>query len=191
MSAAVLVVLAYLTGSVPTGVIAGVVWRDVDVREAGSGNIGATNVARLLGWQLGSLVLVVDILKGLLPVLLSPLVLDAPWYAGLVALAAFTGHCASIFLGFRGGKGIATATGAMLALTPAAVLLCMVVWGGVFAWRKTSSLAGLSAAALLPFLVALFHPQMLWVSLALTVAIVIRHIPNIKRLLSGTEAPTR
>ena len=191
MSAVVLVVLAYLAGSVPTGVIAGVLWRDVDVREAGSGNIGATNVARLLGWRLGTLVLVGDILKGLVPVLLSPLVLDTPWYAGLVALAAFTGHCASIFLAFRGGKGIATATGAMLALTPAAVLLCMLVWGGIFAWRKTSSIAGLSAAVLLPFLVGWLNPEMLWVSLSLTLAIVVRHIPNIKRLLSGTEAPTR
>lgn len=187
--AAFYLLLTYAFASFPTGVVAGVLWSDLDVRDAGSGNIGATNVARLLGPTLGGLTLLGDLLKGLLPVLLAPLVVEAPWYGGLVAIAAFTGHCYSIFLGFRGGKGVATGAGAMLGLAPWAVLVCLVAWAGVFAWRRTSSLAGLVAAALLSPLVWLLHPDQLWAALALFAGIVLRHLPNIRRLLEGREQP--
>ena len=187
LAAAFYVFLTYCVASFPTGVIAGVIWADVDVRQGGSGNIGATNVARLLGKRLGSLTLLVDLLKGFIPVLLVPLVSDLPWLGGVVALAAFAGHCWSLFLDFRGGKGVATGAGAMLALAPFAVLICLAVWGGIFAWRRTSSVAGLAAAALLPPLVALLHPDQIWAASALFVGILYRHIPNIRRLISGTE----
>lgn len=185
--AAFYVFLTYLLASFPTGVVAGVMWSDIDVREGGSKNIGATNVARLLGPRLGGATLAGDLLKGLLPVLLSSAVYDAPWYGGVVALAAFTGHCWSIFLDFRGGKGVATGAGAMLGIAPLAVAACLATWGAIFWWRRTSSVAGLVAAALLPPLVGLLYPEQLWVAVTLFVGILIRHVPNIRRLASGKE----
>src|SRR4051812_37053636 len=119
MAPALLIIFAYLLGSVPTGYILGYL-SGVDVRKAGSGNVGATNVARVAGKKLGLLTLIGDAAKGVLPVLLARrLDLDAT-VLGLVALAAFLGHLYPIFLKFRGGKGVATALGALLALAPAA-----------------------------------------------------------------------
>src|SRR5688572_18743217 len=115
--------LAYLLASLPVGVILGVIYADLDPRDGGSGNIGATNVHRLLGWKLAAATLLGDAFKGWLPVVLAGYVVPGPAYAGLVAVAAFAGHCWSAFLDFRGGKGVATAAGVLLALAPLPTLI--------------------------------------------------------------------
>ena len=189
MLAGIYLLLTWLLASFPTGVVAGTLLADVDVRTLGSGNIGATNVHRVLGRGLGALTLVGDMLKGLLPVLVAPLVVEARWYAGLVGLVAFAGHCWSGFLDFRGGKGVATGSGAMLALAPLPTLLAASVWGLVLAIKRRSSLAGLAAAVCLVPLTAWLQPDAAWVAFLLSAGILLRHSDNIRRLREGTEGP--
>jgi glycerol-3-phosphate acyltransferase PlsY len=151
MIAAGLVVLGYLSGSIPFGLLLVRATRGVDVRERGSGNIGATNVARVAGKPLGVLVLLLDALKGALPVLLARAVEPAPLVPAVVGLAAFAGHVAPPWLGFRGGKGVATALGVLAVLAPRAALASALTYGVVLAlWRISSVgslLAGLVAVA--------------------------------------------
>ncbi|MGZ6080632.1 MAG: glycerol-3-phosphate 1-O-acyltransferase PlsY [Myxococcaceae bacterium] len=146
--AAGLVVLGYLSGSVPFGLILVRMARGVDVREEGSGNIGATNVARVAGKGLGVLVLVLDALKGALPVLLAREV-EPPGSVvpAAVGLAAFAGHVAPPWLGFRGGKGVATALGVLAVLAPRAALAGALTYGAVFAVLRISSVGSLLAGA--------------------------------------------
>ena len=179
--------LAYLIASVPTGAILAVLYADVDLREHGSGNIGATNAARVVGKTLGVLTLVGDLLKGLLVVLGAYGVSDAVWYPGLVALAAFAGHCWSAYLDFKGGKGVATSAGALLALAPLPTLLVAAGWAGVVAVTKKSSLGALSSVVLLPLLVVWLAPDQAWVALLLAVGVALRHGDNVRRLIAGTE----
>ncbi len=148
MTAAGLVVLGYLSGSVPFGLILVRMARGVDVREEGSGNIGATNVARVAGKGLGVLVLVLDALKGALPVLLAREV-EPPGSVvpAAVGLAAFAGHVAPPWLGFRGGKGVATALGVLAVLAPRAALAGALTYGVVFAVLRISSVGSLLAGA--------------------------------------------
>ncbi|MGZ6163248.1 MAG: glycerol-3-phosphate 1-O-acyltransferase PlsY [Myxococcaceae bacterium] len=146
--AAGLVVLGYLSGSVPFGLILVRMARGVDVREEGSGNIGVTNVARVAGKGLGVLVLVLDALKGALPVLLARAV-EPPGSVvpAAVGLAAFAGHVAPPWLGFRGGKGVATALGVLAVLAPRAALAGALTYGAVFAVLRISSVGSLLAGA--------------------------------------------
>lgn len=187
MSAFFYLVLTYLLASIPTGLVLTTLFSQVDITSQGSGNIGATNVYRLAGHRLGALTLAGDLLKGLLPVLLAPLLVDATWFAGVVALAAFAGHCWSAYVSFRGGKGVATAAGALLVLAPVPILLAAACWLGVVLAFKKSSLGALVAAALLQVLVAWLASPVLWVSLLLGAGVVWRHQANIRRLLAGTE----
>jgi glycerol-3-phosphate acyltransferase PlsY len=187
--------LAYLVASLPVGLMLCAVLADTDPRDAGSRNIGATNVYRLLGRRLGLLTFAGDVLKGALPVALASAVLDTPWFAGAVALAAFGGHCWSAFLDFRGGKGVATAAGAVLILAPWVLLACLVVWVVLVRLTGKSSVGSLAAAVLMPTLIHLQQPELLWVAGVLTVGVILRHRGNISRLLSGSEPsgapPTR
>ncbi|MDG1480320.1 MAG: glycerol-3-phosphate 1-O-acyltransferase PlsY [Myxococcota bacterium] len=183
--------LAYLVASLPTGLMLGAIIADTDPREAGSHNIGATNVYRLLGRRLGLLTFAGDVLKGAVPVALAPTVLDVPWFSGAVAIAAFSGHCWSAFLDFRGGKGVATAAGVLLVLVPMVLVACLTVWAVLVKLTRKSSLGSLAAAVLMPTLVHLLRPEMLWASAVLTVGVIWRHRSNITRLLSGTERQTR
>ena len=119
--------LAFLFGSLPTGLILGV-YNGQDIRSSGSGNIGATNVTRVLGTRLGAWTLGLDLIKGVVPVAGAAL-LDGPeWYPGAVVLMVFCGHCWSVFLSFKGGKGVATGAGAMLAIAPTAMLITIGAW---------------------------------------------------------------
>lgn len=179
--------LTYLLGSFPTGLVLAWVWVGVDVRTVGSGNPGATNVARVAGRRLGLLTLAGDAAKGLIPVLLAPLVFGDPAYAGFVGLAAFIGHCWSVFLGFRGGKGVATAAGVLIGLAPGPALVAVVTWLLVVKLTQRASLAALVAAALLPLLCLALAPDAAWVALSLAVGVGWRHKDNIARLRSGTE----
>jgi glycerol-3-phosphate acyltransferase PlsY len=178
--------LALLIGSFPTGLVLGV-YNGQDIRSVGSGNIGATNVTRVLGTRLGAWTLGLDLCKGILPVL-GVRWLDAPpWYAGLVVLTVFCGHCWSLFLSFRGGKGVATGAGAMLVIAPTAMLITIGAWIGLFMGTRRSSIASLGAAGLLPIAVALLSAQWLWAALALSLGIVYRHRENVRRILDGSE----
>jgi len=186
------IIAAYLFGSIPTGVL--LTRRSgVDIRSEGSGNIGATNVARTAGRLLGVLTLVGDLLKGLAPVLAARALGESNTTVGLVAVAAIVGHVFSVFLRFQGGKGVATGFGVLVGLAPAASLVPLGVFVVVIAASGIVSLASLSAAAAAPLTLWLFgHPSAVVVS-ALTISVVItwRHQENIRRLLAGTEARFR
>lgn len=184
------IALAYVLGSLPTGLALTWLWTDQDVRTLGSRNTGATNVARVAGRRLGAVTLAGDLLKGLVPVLVAPLASTEPALGGAVAVAAFTGHCWSVFLGFRGGKGVATAAGSLLALAPGPTLVALVTWGIVVRVTRRASVAALVSAALIPLLCAALSPDATWVALLLAVGVGWRHRSNLSRLRSGTELST-
>jgi glycerol-3-phosphate acyltransferase PlsY len=185
-----LVLAGYLIGAIPTGVILTRLAGGEDIRNAGSGNIGATNVYRVAGRKLGVITLIGDCLKGAVPTLLAQQTFNlSETGVALVALAAFIGHCYPVYLGFKGGKGVATALGIFLVLSPLSVLCIL----GVFVlilwkWRYIS-LASISSAASIPPLVLLFEKSLpLFVATLLIAAIVIwRHKGNIELLRRGTE----
>jgi acyl phosphate:glycerol-3-phosphate acyltransferase len=188
VATAVAIALAYLIGSIPTGVLLGRL-RGVDVRSAGSGNIGATNVARTAGRTLGILTLVGDALKGLLPVLAArALKLGDPTVAA-VAVAALCGHVFSIFLSFRGGKGVATGVGVLLALAPAIAPIPLGVFVLTMALSRIVSLSSILASLSAPLVVLAFRypPAIAWAAAAISLLIVMRHHENIMRLMAGTE----
>jgi len=184
-----LLIGAYLLGSVPTGLLLARAL-GVNIRETGSGNIGATNVYRTMGRKVGILTLVGDCLKGLLPVLAAKWIgLPDLWIAG-IGLAAFLGHVFTIFLGFKGGKGVATALGVFLGTSPLSVLLALSVFALVlYRWRFVS-LASIAAAAIIPVLVWLTggRPEFILMSIAIAGLVIYKHRENISRLRSGTES---
>jgi acyl phosphate:glycerol-3-phosphate acyltransferase len=184
-----LMVLAYLSGSIPTGV-----WlarrRGVDPRDVGSGNIGARNVARAAGNTLGMLTLLGDALKGFLPVLLARRVGIGDGGCALVALAAFTGHLYPCFLGFAGGKGVAVALGILLALAPLGMAVAVPVFVLTVGVSRYVSLGSLLSAAVTPVVLAVlgYPPTSTLVALVMGIGIAIRHRDNIRRIRFGTEA---
>ena len=187
MTGVIYLIVTLAFGSVPFGLIVGHYVAGIDVRDVGSGNIGATNVGRALGFRWGVITMGLDILKGALPVWIAGCVADGTGFAGCAALAAFAGHCWSVFLEFRGGKGVATAGGAMLALTAWPTLAAILVWGGLRLGTGRASIASLAAAGVLVLAVALAASEVLWVALVLAVGVVIRHRDNIERLWRGEE----
>lgn len=185
----IILLLSYLLGSVPTGVLLSKAC-GVDIRATGSGNIGATNVYRTLGRRVGIMTLIGDCLKGLAPVLTAKaLGLELEWVAA-VGVAAFLGHVYTVFLGFKGGKGVATALGVFLGAAPLAVLVAVVVFALVlWKWRYVS-LASISAAAAMPLIVFFTIKSLPVVVMALFIAalVIYKHKENIQRLLAGTES---
>jgi glycerol-3-phosphate acyltransferase PlsY len=189
-----IVAASYLLGSIPFGLLLGRFVAGVDVRQEGSGNIGATNVARTAGRRLGVLTLVLDAAKGAIPVGIAAWALgvppDASWPAA-AGLAAFLGHVFPVWLRFRGGKGVATALGAFLALTPWLTLGAALVFGAVFAVSKVVSVSSLAATAALAGGAALVHGKgapVTQVALFVLLVIVVRHQSNIRRMLRGDES---
>jgi glycerol-3-phosphate acyltransferase PlsY len=190
MIAAGLVLLGYLSGSIPFGLLLVRASRGVDVRAQGSGNIGATNVARVAGKGLGAVVLVLDALKGALPVLLAAAVEGNGAVPALVGVAAFAGHVAPPWLGFRGGKGVATALGVLAVLAPRAALAGAVTWAVVLAVLRISSvgslLAGIIAVAV-AWLVPGTPTSAAELTSVLFLAMLWTHRGNIGRLLRRGE----
>jgi len=184
----ILVVAAYLLGSIPTGLLLARAF-GVDIRSTGSGNIGATNVYRTLGRKVGVMTLVGDCLKGLVPVMAARCLGVSGGWIALVGLAAFLGHVYTIFLGFKGGKGVATALGVFLGISPVAVLAALAIFSLVlWKWRYVS-LASITAAAAMPVLVTLIGQKssVPLMSLAIAAVVIHKHRENIERLRAGTE----
>ncbi|MDD5559677.1 glycerol-3-phosphate 1-O-acyltransferase PlsY [Candidatus Methylomirabilis sp.] len=184
-----LVPLGYLAGSIPFGLLIAKASKGVDVRKAGSGNIGATNVLRVVGSGAGALTLALDALKGWAPVALSKLLGAPELLIATVGLAAFLGHLYPLFLGFRGGKGVATALGVLLALFAKIALLIVGVWFLIAALFRYSSLAALTASIACPLFVWALDGRPAYVGLAIIICglILIRHRENLGRLMAGEE----
>jgi glycerol-3-phosphate acyltransferase PlsY len=194
LRAILLLPIAYLLGSIPWGVILTRIFSDVDVRAAGSKNIGAYNVFRLAGKRLGLMTLGGDLLKGAIPVLVGISWLGVSDWKGevlvcLVALSAFAGHLFPVFLGFKGGKGVATAAGCFLVISPFVFLVCVLAYVVVLCCWGYSSAGSLSAATILPGAVwlATHSVPVTGCALVMAVLIFVRHADNIKRLVEGTE----
>jgi glycerol-3-phosphate acyltransferase PlsY len=181
----------YLLGSVPTGLILTKLFSKVDPRKMGSKNIGATNIFRTAGKALGILTLVGDLLKGAVPVVIAIQWGESDLWIALAGLSPFLGHIFSIFLGFRGGKGVATALGAYLVVSPVAVLIEFLIFAGiVWKWRFIS-LGSITCATTIPILIAYFRSDSksyFIVSVIIAALILYRHQSNISRLLQGTES---
>lgn len=180
--------LSYLLGSIPTGYLVARL-RGIDIRRHGSGNIGSTNVLRTLGRGAAGVTLLGDVAKGWAGVWLGRAVGPDPLWPALAAVLVVVGHCWSPFLGFRGGKGVATGFGAALGLAPWATLPAALVWGVLLlSWRYVS-LASLSAAVCLPLGVLLLGYPLPAVGAggAIALLVIARHRENIGRLLAGTE----
>lgn len=182
---------SYLLGATPTSFFAGRLARGIDLREHGSKNLGATNVYRVLGWRWAIPVALIDIAKGALPVaLFGAWARGAPGFPVFLGLAAVLGHILSPYVGFKGGKGVATAAGMFLALAPLAVVIALPVWGLCLWATGYVSLSSILAAAIFPVLVLLTtrgSAPPLIASIGLALLIVYSHRANIRRLMAGTE----
>lgn len=186
---------AYLVGATPTSYLAGRLAKGIDLREHGSKNLGATNVYRLLGWRWAIPVGLIDIAKGAIPVaLFGRWAQGAPGFPVFLGLAAVLGHIFSPYVGFKGGKGVATAAGMFLALAPLAVLIALPVWGGCLWATGYVSLSSILVAVVFPLLVR-FTPHQgrpaVIASIGLAALIVYSHRANIRRLRDGTESRFR
>jgi len=184
-----LVILGYLAGSIPTGLLLTKAFSDVDPRMEGSHNIGAANIVRTAGKKLGAVTLAGDCLKGLIPVLLALWLMRSEAWIGLIALSAFAGHLFPVFLGFKGGKGVATALGIYLGIAPLAVLINAGIFFGVLLKWRFVSVGSLTTAAVMPILIAILTGSKPYVIASLIIAGLIwyRHHENIRRLLGGSE----
>lgn len=189
LNALLIVVAAYLLGSISSAVIVGRLLGTADPRTQGSGNPGATNMLRIGGRKAGAITLIGDMLKGLTAVLIARAVGAGADVQALAATAAFLGHLFPVFFGFRGGKGVATALGALLALQWGAGLLVIGTWLGVAALFRYSSLAALVAAAAAPFYMWWLKPEPLVIAATVLMSALLywRHRSNIRNLLAGTE----
>lgn len=180
----------YLAGAIPTSYLAARYGAGIDLLEHGSKNLGATNVYRVLGWKYAVPVGLFDVAKGAVPVFLAAISLPQPWAPLAVGVAAVLGHVFSVFLRFRGGKGVATAAGVVLALAPAALGIATLVWLAVLLGTGYMSLASMLGAIAFPVAARVVYPAngyALAVGIGLALFIVYTHRSNIKRLLSGTE----
>jgi len=186
-------VLAYLAGSIPTGLWVGQRLRGIDIRNYGSGNLGATNAFRVLGKKLGTFVLLIDILKGVIPVALFPrLVGISDPTAGqeiLVGVCAIAGHVLSFFVNFKGGKGVATALGVFLAIAPFEMAIILVIGIAIIAITGYVSLASITGAILLPIFLFMTNRDtvVLLVGMLISILILYRHRSNLVRLMQGRE----
>jgi acyl phosphate:glycerol-3-phosphate acyltransferase len=191
-------VIAYLCGSIPTSVWWGRTFFGIDVREHGSRNAGATNTFRVLGWRAGVPVLLIDIAKGFVPVRLLPnfsgLEVDSPewmWLRVGLVLAAVVGHLYPVFAHFKGGKGVATSLGGIMAVHPGAAALCVAVFAIVFGLSRYVSLGSLAAAITFPLAVGLLYREDSTVKVGFAILLCLMvfytHRQNIGRLLRGEE----
>ncbi|OFX39631.1 MAG: acyl-phosphate glycerol 3-phosphate acyltransferase [Bacteroidetes bacterium GWA2_40_15] len=197
-SSAAAFILAYLLGSIPTAVWTGRWLHNIDVREHGSGNAGATNVIRVLGWKTGLPVLMIDLAKGWLATMMPIILNSAESGTGaltnlqiLAGLIAITGHILPVFAGFRGGKGVATMFGVLLALQPLLTVSCMSVFLVVLLLTGIVSISSMTAGIAFPLMLLLFFdtPSLVFkiFSVIVAIALILTHRKNIGRLIRGEE----
>lgn len=198
MTTILLILTAYVLGSIPNALWVGKVFKGIDVREHGSKNTGSTNAARVLGAKLGILTLVLDIVKGSIPVILA-LIMRADLIenvanisnidAILIGVSAIIGHSFSIFMKFKGGKAVATTVGVFIVLVPKALLLAAVVFFAVFLLTRYVSLSSMIGAVSLPIFIYLLYGNIPYIIFGgiIAILIIIRHKSNIERLINGTE----
>ncbi len=193
--------IAYCIGSFPTGYLAGRM-RGIDIRKVGSGNVGATNVTRVLGKPVGYPVFLVDFCKGLVAVLLAQVIarrcglnsMATDLSAALAGIFSVVGHSYPVWLGFKGGKGVATSLGVIFGISWIAALVMCAVWIVMFKITRYVSVASIAAAIALPLAIATLYflgilqsPVLVYFSLCLAAIVVIRHRSNLSRLFDGTE----
>ncbi|MCP4446433.1 MAG: glycerol-3-phosphate 1-O-acyltransferase PlsY [Myxococcales bacterium] len=193
-AAIALVVAAYFMGSIPFGLLIGKK-RGVDVRGVGSGNIGATNVARNLGKKTGALVLLLDVLKAAVPTFVATMLVNrgdlSIDFLTLVAIAAILGHCYPVWLKFRGGKGVATSLGVFLIVDPALAGIGIAIFAVLYVAFRRVSVGSISAAIAFPMLLWVFDRPLALVHLGIAGAfiVVLKHRSNILRIFHGEEKP--
>jgi glycerol-3-phosphate acyltransferase PlsY len=182
--------ISYLLGAMPFGLLISRTCCGIDPREQGSGNIGATNVGRLCGTRYGAMTLILDVLKGFLPVLVATSFSDSYFFLTLVATAAVSGHMFSVFLNGKGGKGVATWVGAFLVISPWAVIICGLAFLAALYFYNFVSLASLVMVSLMP-VILLFQGHFGAIPMALVLMGLIfwKHSENIQRLMAGEEHP--
>ncbi len=192
MTTALWFLVSYLLGAIPTSYLVARLAKGIDLRRVGSKNLGATNLYRSLGWAYAMPVGLFDVAKGTIPVLgFGPLAGGPAWIPLALGITAVIGHVFSVFVGFRGGKGVATAAGVMLGLAPWATLVSLVTWIVTVRWSGYVSLGSILAAVVLPIGAYLLHPDLRPVVGAfamLGLFIVVMHRANIARLIAGTES---
>ncbi|KRN49692.1 glycerol-3-phosphate 1-O-acyltransferase PlsY [Pediococcus damnosus] len=184
-----MLIIAYLLGSIPSGVLIGKKFFNVDIRKQGSGNIGTTNTFRVLGPKAGTVVLLMDILKGTLAAS-QPYLFHTPNVNPLlIGLAAILGHTFSIFDHYKGGKAVATSAGILLAYNPPFFIIACIIFASLVYLTSTVSVASMTALVLISILSLFYHDWILTtVAVVLTFFIFYRHRENIKRLRNGTES---
>ena len=183
-----IVAVSFLSGGIPFGLLVSKIFWGLDPRKGGSGGIGFTNVMRTVNKKAAFVTLILDTLKGTLPVLIAKQLTPTVFWISTVALVAILGHIFSIYLKFKGGKGVATGFGVILGISPPAAMITFFIWNGVYFTWKYSSLGGLVSFGLLPltFLV-LGEKDYLFFAVLVVLIIYLKHVENIKRLLAGTE----
>jgi glycerol-3-phosphate acyltransferase PlsY len=200
-SLVLIILFAYLVGSFPTSIVVGRMTRRIDIREHGSKNAGGTNAFRVLGWKAGLFVVVVDILKGVLATLLiakirvDPLTLDYELVQIIAGTSAVIGHVWTVLAKFKGGKGVATGAGLIIALFPWASLICFIIFVALVLTTRYVSLGSIIATSSLPFVLLTFDrmfgksvsTSLLTFSILISGLIIFTHRSNIRRLINGTE----
>lgn len=182
-------ILAFLLGSIPFGYIITYIISKEDIRKVGSGNIGATNVSRKLGIKGGIITFLLDAFKGFLAVWILMLINPYPYYIGLAGILAVLGHSFTPFLGFKGGKGIATSFGVFLRISPIPSLICFFIFLIILIIFKYVSLSSLISSSLFPPIAYFFglNEWLIIYSVCISILIIIKHKENIKRLIEGKE----
>lgn len=187
----ILVIISYLLGSIPSALIVGKLWKGIDVRNYGSGNLGATNVLRVLGWGPAVLVAIMDVGKGVLAVhIAKTFLLNNYIFILLCIVAAVVGHSFPIFAGFRGGRSVGVSFGILFYLFPKASILIFLFGIIIVSLTKYKSVASISCALVYPMLLYLIEKPPLEYLIGVIIVclfIIYRHIPNIKRLIKGEE----
>ena len=186
----IVAICSYLIGSIPTAYIIGNLVKKIDIRNFGSGNVGATNVFRVLGARWGIITLILDMLKGFIPVYIVKKIFNDSFNEQLISGAfVVIGHIFTIFLKFSGGKGVASAAGFLLAFTPIETIFTLIVFIAVFAITHIVSLGSIIAAISYPIIIFFFkHPMKLQIfSIILALLIIVKHKKNIERLIKGEE----
>ncbi len=189
MEYVITIILSYIIGSIPNGLIIGKLISGIDIRQFGSKNIGATNAFRVLGPWPAFWVMITDVAKGIIGVYLGLYFQGSPLGQLAGGIAAMAGHNWSLFLGFKGGRGVATGLGVIAVIVPKVTLIVFLLWLVIVFFTRYVSLASIAGAAALPLLIWLLGEryEFLYFSILAAVFVIIRHKPNIERLLKGQE----